>query len=366
MKKGFTLAEGATHVGMFDKKRKFGFTLAEVLITLGIIGVVAALTIPTLMSNYKSRAYSTASDVFQKKFTEAIKTMNVEGGLGKYGKYNTTEGFVEELQKHFKIANVCDKDHTMQCFGKTVTWGEQDVDLSTIKEAKDFVEVAEGEADWGTNVMGLQFANGVTGLIAYNPKCKSDPHNNQVTGSDCYAMVYDTSGFSDPNELGKDLIATANVKNLAEGRCVAEINGICITKLAFNPTPITKAECNAIKGDLDIDACYHENDYWAGAVKTCRGISKMPTMEQLAEIANYIYDTEGIPSKNNMSNLTRIDSRVTSSFGFNIESGVEFRVWSGEERNNLNAYNMNYRGTMTSVDFFYQRKESSILAICVK
>ena len=29
--------------------RKFGFTLAEVLITLGIIGVVAALTIPTLM-----------------------------------------------------------------------------------------------------------------------------------------------------------------------------------------------------------------------------------------------------------------------------------------------------------------------------
>jgi prepilin-type N-terminal cleavage/methylation domain-containing protein len=29
--------------------KKFGFTLAEVLITLGIIGVVAAMTIPTLM-----------------------------------------------------------------------------------------------------------------------------------------------------------------------------------------------------------------------------------------------------------------------------------------------------------------------------
>ena len=32
-----------------------GFTLAEVLITLGIIGVVAALTIPTLMTNLKAQ-----------------------------------------------------------------------------------------------------------------------------------------------------------------------------------------------------------------------------------------------------------------------------------------------------------------------
>ena len=31
--------------------KRFGFTLAEVLITLGIIGVVAAMTIPTLISN---------------------------------------------------------------------------------------------------------------------------------------------------------------------------------------------------------------------------------------------------------------------------------------------------------------------------
>lgn len=38
---------------MYDLKK--GFTLAEVLITLGIIGVVAALTIPTLISKYKKQ-----------------------------------------------------------------------------------------------------------------------------------------------------------------------------------------------------------------------------------------------------------------------------------------------------------------------
>lgn len=31
--------------------KKLAFTLAEVLITLGIIGVVAAMTIPTLVTN---------------------------------------------------------------------------------------------------------------------------------------------------------------------------------------------------------------------------------------------------------------------------------------------------------------------------
>jgi len=48
--------------------KKKGFTLAEVLITLGIIGVVAALTLPTLSTNAQSQANasklaSTVSDL---------------------------------------------------------------------------------------------------------------------------------------------------------------------------------------------------------------------------------------------------------------------------------------------------------------
>ena len=38
--------------------RKFAFTLAEVLITLGIIGVVAAMTLPTLIQNYKKTVWT--------------------------------------------------------------------------------------------------------------------------------------------------------------------------------------------------------------------------------------------------------------------------------------------------------------------
>ena len=50
---GFTLAEGATHVDKLNNVRKIAFTMAEVLITLGIIGVVAALTLSSFITKYK-------------------------------------------------------------------------------------------------------------------------------------------------------------------------------------------------------------------------------------------------------------------------------------------------------------------------
>ena len=39
--------------------RSAAFTLAEVLVTLGIIGVVSAMTVPTLMQNYQRQSYVT-------------------------------------------------------------------------------------------------------------------------------------------------------------------------------------------------------------------------------------------------------------------------------------------------------------------
>ena len=59
-KSAFTLAEGATHVVNWDNSRKIAFTLAEVLITLGIIGVVAALTLPTVINNVHHKELETA------------------------------------------------------------------------------------------------------------------------------------------------------------------------------------------------------------------------------------------------------------------------------------------------------------------
>ena len=128
---GTSLSSHRAGFGVFWSK---GFTLAEVLITLAIIGIVAALTIPTLVQNYQERAWNTASQVFQRKLGEALRVMNVQGTLAGY---TTTEAFVDELSKHIKITRICENDDITTCFADTVTWGDEEVDMSKIKKAKN-------------------------------------------------------------------------------------------------------------------------------------------------------------------------------------------------------------------------------------
>ena len=56
--------------------KRFGFTLAEVLITLGIIGVVAAMTMPTLMSSTQGAQYKAAYKKALSALSQAV-TLNV-------------------------------------------------------------------------------------------------------------------------------------------------------------------------------------------------------------------------------------------------------------------------------------------------
>ena len=94
MRCAFTLPEGATHVNSLPTKARFGFTLAEVLITLGIIGVVAAMTIPNLIANYKAHrlssqfleSYSIIQQVFKSMEADEVSLSPLDYGLGQYYK----------------------------------------------------------------------------------------------------------------------------------------------------------------------------------------------------------------------------------------------------------------------------------------
>ena len=56
------------------------FTLAEVLITLGIIGVVAALTIPTLIANHRKQEVATKLEKVYSVMNQAIRMSEAEYG----------------------------------------------------------------------------------------------------------------------------------------------------------------------------------------------------------------------------------------------------------------------------------------------
>lgn len=60
--------------------KKSAFTLAEVLITLGIIGVVAAMTIPTLLAKYQEKQTVTKLKQTYSILSQAIRSVQEDVG----------------------------------------------------------------------------------------------------------------------------------------------------------------------------------------------------------------------------------------------------------------------------------------------
>ena len=71
---------GGTNVPEGFKKRKAAFTLAEVLITLGIIGVVAAMTLPTVITNVQKKVVENQLKVFNTTINNAFRMAQAEHG----------------------------------------------------------------------------------------------------------------------------------------------------------------------------------------------------------------------------------------------------------------------------------------------
>jgi len=104
--------------------KKSAFTLAEVLITLAIIGVVAAMTIPTLISNYQEKVTITRLNKTYSLLSNAFQLMQAEyGNINTWGLTHTSNVDPEtgetvldwssanlisaRMQKYLKVAKEC-------------------------------------------------------------------------------------------------------------------------------------------------------------------------------------------------------------------------------------------------------------------
>jgi prepilin-type N-terminal cleavage/methylation domain-containing protein len=105
---------------------KKAFTLAEVLITLGIIGVVAAITIPTLVNKYKAHVLKTQFKKSYATMTQAVQQAGVENGLllGQYciewgtSYYNSPECFAM-VKKYINSVGQCSYSSRPLNYSKT-------------------------------------------------------------------------------------------------------------------------------------------------------------------------------------------------------------------------------------------------------
>lgn len=92
---------------------KRAFTLAEVLITLGIIGVVAAITIPNVIKNYKAIVLESQFKKAYSVFSQATERIIIEelGGLTDLSGVSAAE-LLNFYQKYMAKAVQCDRFQT--------------------------------------------------------------------------------------------------------------------------------------------------------------------------------------------------------------------------------------------------------------
>ncbi len=346
---------------------KAAFTLAEVLITLGIIGIVAALTLPAFISNVQGRIQAKRVENINQKLSKVTDKMAVQSGL--IG-YPDTMSFVQEMKKHMSIAKVCDNSHLAEC------WGTTEVDVGKdkpweISKTKTAKTLKIGEPDNWADTVGIVTADGTPMILSYDKNCNFDPNNaglqyNQSSGKSnslvCLSGVFDWNGGAKPNKLGDDVITLGMASGLGSN-CAFEVGSTCYTA-PFTPKPLTKAECEqaVAEGKLGIKECYYAQDYWAGAVKQCKGVSKMPTMAQLGELGSQMY--VGNPSIGAMEYKYDIQYDPNSPVSKALGLTPDFYLWSGEEYSSGGGYLRNFYDTASNWTS-YGRACSYSQAVCV-
>ena len=162
------------------------FTLAEVLVTLGIIGVVSAMTVPTLMQNYQRQSYVTQLHKTYNEMSQALLRYQTDkNAINLTEAGMTSQDAVNDFIKtYFKTVQECDTVNS--CFAssyKTLSGETLPTYYFTMQNVKAYV-----------------LANGVSVRLGYNTdECAAS------NGVRIVAVAIDINGKKGPNIGGRDL-----------------------------------------------------------------------------------------------------------------------------------------------------------------
>lgn len=191
--------------------KKYAFTLAEVLITLAVVGVVSAMTLPVLINKINDMQYDRARQKALASIGEAGRIIAVQGNINSA---IDAKDFVENyLSKQLKIAKYCGTTLTDCGFSDTVN--------KMGKSGTVSIPTTIGGLNTNLNAKTLESyailtGNGYSVNLYYNPACRiiADAGTTRVspitsyrnfTDNVCINAIYDMNGKRGPNEVGKDI-----------------------------------------------------------------------------------------------------------------------------------------------------------------
>ncbi len=208
------------------------FTMAEILLSLTIIGVVAAITLPSLTGNINERTWNTQRKALYARFSQAISLMPNLNGYGTLTGNSSAgasdavdtaaETFVTEgLSKVLKINNICDSEHLSDCgLPDTMTningnkvFTSFPKTLVAYNPMFNFSGSAAGfsynYSQLDTKAAAFETANGESIAVFYNPYCRANGMENlswnYIQPKMCANFIYDLNGKKGPNTVGKDI-----------------------------------------------------------------------------------------------------------------------------------------------------------------
>jgi prepilin-type N-terminal cleavage/methylation domain-containing protein len=187
--------EGKSYVIAKESKKKAAFTLAEVLITLGIIGIVSAMTIPTLLQKNKERVTVTKVKTTYSKLSQALRLAIAENGDVDGWDYTTEEtiagakSFLEYLRPYLKIAQDCGSKRTNTC------------SISALYQLNDNFLRSYGGSVYYEFILN----DGVKLWFRVNSNSGACTIGDASTRNVCALFWVDTDGKNTKNVLGKDI-----------------------------------------------------------------------------------------------------------------------------------------------------------------
>ncbi len=184
---GLTFAKGTAHSGKLKVSCKSAFTLAEVLITLGIIGVVAAMTMPTLMNSTNGAQYKTA---YKKALSVLSQAVVLNVALDDYDLSQTVETGGTNSPSIYRLF----KDR-MNVVNDDLATAETDTNKGwSATNASTEVKFGPGSGNYT-----LFFNDGITFTFpADEGECTDG--NKSIEKHHCYGVI-DVNGKKNPNKV---------------------------------------------------------------------------------------------------------------------------------------------------------------------
>ena len=201
----------------FSHKNKVAFTLAEVLITLGIIGVVAAMTLPSLIANYKNKVLLNQAKNSYSIISNAMIQLKSQNGYDSYGdifsQSKPEDEIIQELSKSLKTAKIC-KQHQGGCWNWKTKYEKKKLEDGKAIY-RDFRNSASAVLTDGSVITLSNFnRNGDCNWVnSYykrdqNGNIVKDEKGNNIVINDadarCGQIIIDTNGAKGPNQFGAD------------------------------------------------------------------------------------------------------------------------------------------------------------------